>query len=74
MLFNRLVGRLNEKITTATRQGKDIDAIAEVDLLIANVNEEFDEAFNAMQKEVASMYSSHTSFTLMQTCPHCKVV
>ena len=51
MLFNRLVGRLNEKITTATRQGKDVDAIAEVDLLIANVNEEFDEAFNAMQKE-----------------------
>jgi len=51
MLFNRLVGRLNEKITTARRQGKDIDAIAEVDLLIANVNEEFDEAFNSMQKE-----------------------
>lgn len=50
-LFNRLVGRLNEKITTARRQDKDIDAIAEVDLLIANVNEEFDEAFNAMQKE-----------------------
>jgi len=51
MLFNRLVGRLNEKIETAKRQGKDLDAIAEVDLLIANVNEEFDEAFNAMQKE-----------------------
>lgn len=51
MLFNKLIGRLNEKIETAKRQGKDIDAIAEVDLLIANVNEEFDEAFNAMQKE-----------------------
>ena len=51
MLFNRLVGRLNEKIETAKRQGKDLDAIAEVDLLISNIGEEFDEAFNAMKKQ-----------------------
>ena len=75
MLFNKLIGRLNEKIETAKRQGKDIDAIAEVDLLIANVNAEFDEAFNGLAKKAGSKRSSsHTSFTLMLTYPHCKVV
>jgi len=46
MVFNRLVGRLTSKIEKAKRLGQDIDAIAEVDNLIAEIGDEFNEALD----------------------------
>jgi len=53
MVFNKLVGRLNDRIETAKRQGKDIDARAEVDLLIAEIGDEFDDALTGLTKKTA---------------------
>ena len=44
--FARLVGRLTDKVQEARRQGKDIDATAEVNLLIAEMGQEFDDVIN----------------------------
>lgn len=46
MVFNRLVGRLTSKIEKAKRLDQDIDAIAEVDNLIAEIGDEFNEALD----------------------------
>jgi len=52
-VFSRLIGRLTDRIQTAKRQGKDVDAIAEVDLLIAEIGDEFDDALTGLAKEAA---------------------
>ena len=51
--FARLVGRLTDKVQDARRQGKDIDATAEVNLLIAEMGQEFDNVINEIVKKSA---------------------
>ena len=64
IVFARLVGRLTDRIETAKRQGKDIDAIAEVDLLIAEIGDEFDDALSGLAKKAAKdVLKKYSPFT-----------
>ena len=69
-VFSRLVGRLTERVETAKRQGKDIDAIAEVNLLVADVGDEFNEALSGLVKKsalnVLETYSTYTEDDLTE--------
>tara|TARA_Y100001973_G_scaffold77860_1_gene114123 strand:+ start:4585 stop:6375 length:1791 start_codon:yes stop_codon:yes gene_type:complete len=68
--FARLVGRLTDKVQEARRQGKDIDATAEVNLLIAEMGQEFDDILNELiiksAKEALEKYITTTEQDLSE--------
>jgi predicted component of type VI protein secretion system len=67
-VYNRLVGRLTSRIEKAKRLGQDIDAILEVDNLIAEIDDDFNEALNEVVKKSAlntlNTYSLDTEIDL----------